>query len=106
MESLFFGSFLILGALIGILLFADYLERVASTMEERKAIIFEIYRYAICFLMVIVFGLSAFQLAGALIGDASNPQALTPPGLSAIISGIFFLVHWFIKNPVQPKASP
>jgi hypothetical protein len=103
MEILLLVSILTPALFMGILLLVDYVERVGATMQERKAIIFEIYRYSVCFLMVIVFGLSAFQLAGALIADSGNPQALTPPGLASIISGIIFLIHWLIKNPAISK---
>lgn len=99
------GIILIINVFVGTLLFADYLERAGETMQERKAIIFEIYRYAVCFLMVVIFGLSAFQLSAALITDASSPQALLPSGLGAIISGLLFLIHWFIKNPAMGKTS-
>lgn len=99
MELLLLGSFSVIGLFIGVLLLIDYLERIAGSMQERKAIIFEVYRYAVCFLMVAAFGLSAFQLTVALINDASNPQALAPAGLGSIISGLLFLIHWFIKNP-------
>ncbi|WP_373530994.1 hypothetical protein [Vampirovibrio sp.] len=104
MEILLLGSILIPALFVGTLLLVDYVERVGATMQERKAIIFEIYRYAVCFLMVIVFGLSAFQLLGALIGEGGNPQALTPPALGSIISGFIFLIHWLIKNPALPAS--
>lgn len=103
METLLLGGILIIALFVGTLLFVDYLERAGATMQERKAIIFEIYRYAVCFLMVSVFGLSTFQLLGALLGDAGNPQALIPPGLSSIISGLLFLIHWSIRNPAMPQ---
>jgi hypothetical protein len=103
MEILLLGIILIPALFVGTLLLVDYLERAGATMQERKAIIFEIYRYAICFLTVILFGLSAFQLAGALISESGNPQALTPPGLGSIISGLIFLIHWLIKNPAIPN---
>lgn len=102
---LIIGIILIINVFVGTLLLADYLERAGETMQERKAIIFEIYRYAVCFLMVVVFGLSAFQLVAALITDASNPQALLPAGLGAIISGLLFLIHWLLKNPAIGKTS-
>ncbi len=75
-------------------------------MQERRAIVFEIYRYSICFFMVAAFGLSAFQLGLGLILDGSNPQALTGPGLGVILSGVIFLVHWFIKNPAAETKAP
>lgn len=100
---LLLGIILIINLFVGTLLFADYLERAGESMQERKAIIFEIYRYAVCFLMVVVFGFSAFLLAGTLLADASNPQALATPALSGMISGLLFLIHWFIKNPAMPK---
>lgn len=73
-------------------------------MEERLAVVFEVYRYTICLLMVLLFGLSAFQLVGALIMDINNTQAMAGPGIGVIITGLLFGIHWFMKNPVLKHA--
>lgn len=87
------------------LMFVDYLEQRGQTVEERKAILFEIYRYGICFWTMLLFGFSTFQIAVALIGESANPQALIVPSLGAGVSALFFGVHWFIKFPAsKPKA--
>jgi len=100
-----FGGLLLIALLVGGLLLSDYVYRSGGTMEERRAVVFEVYRYTVCLLMVLLFGLSAFQLAAALITDPSNAQAMGGPGVGAIITGLFFLIHWFIKNPAVPKLS-
>lgn len=93
---------------LGGLLLSDYVYRTGGTMEERKAVVFEVYRYAICFIMVLIFGLLAFQLLTGLIGSmASGGQAdmqmLAGPGIGAIITAILFIAHWMMKNPAAPK---
>lgn len=74
-------------------------------MEERKAIVFEVYRYAVCFVMLIVFSFLGFQLIAALLTDAANTQALAAPAGGILLSAILFVVHWFLKNPCCPKQS-
>ena len=68
-------------------------------MEERLAVVFEVYRYTVCLLMVLLFGFSAFQLVAALVLDANNAQSMAGPGIGAIITGLLFGIHWFMKNP-------
>lgn len=97
------GLLLFVTLFIGGLLLSDYAYRNGGTMEERRAVVFEVYRYAICFIMVIVFGMLAFQLVGALVTDATNTQALTGPAVGVIISIILFLIHWLMPNPGLPK---
>jgi hypothetical protein len=89
--------------LIGGLLLSDYAYRAGGTMEERRAVVFEVYRYAVCLITLLVFGVTAFQLVGALLSDAGNAQSLTLPGAGAIISALLFLAHWTMKNPALPK---
>ena len=101
--QLILGLLLVLALFMGGLLLSEYAYQVGETMEERRAVVFEVYRYAICFLMVILFGVLAFQMIGALILDAANSQAMAGPGVGVMISGIIFLVHWFMKNPMLPK---
>lgn len=74
-------------------------------MEERRAVVFEVYRYAVCLITLLLFGMMAFQLLGTLLSDIGNAQvqALAMPGAGAIISGLLFLAHWTIKNPALPK---
>lgn len=102
--ELFFGLVLLINIVLGGLFLADFASRAGGTMEERKAVVFEVYRYAICFVMVIVLGMMGFQIIGALLTDPSNTQALAGPGAGVIISALLFVVHWFIKNPACPKA--
>lgn len=101
--ELILGLLLILALFVGGLLLSEYVFQAGETMEERRAAVFEVYRYAICFLMVVVFGIMAFQMIGALILDAANSQAMAGPGVGVLISGVIFLVHWFMKNPMTPK---
>ena len=102
--ELLLGLVILVNVLIGGLLLSDFAFRLGGTMEERKAVVFEVYRYAICFVMVIVIGLMGFQLVAALLADASNTQAMMGPAAGVIISVLLFVVHWFIKNPACPKA--
>jgi flagellar biosynthesis protein FliQ len=107
--ELLLGLLLFANLFLGGLLLADYVYRTGGTMDERKAVVFEIYRYSICFIMVIVFGLLAFQLLSGLLGSMFSgtpvdPQALAGPGVGAIITAILFLAHWLMKNPALPKA--
>jgi hypothetical protein len=99
------GGLALIVLFIGALLLTDYFLRAGGTMEERKAIVFEVYRYTICLVAVFLFGLSAFQLVGALVLDGNNPQALATPGIGVILTGVLFLVHWLMKNPACPKVS-
>jgi hypothetical protein len=102
--ELILGVFLILALFIGGLLLSEFVYQAGETMEERRAMVFEVYRYAVCFLMVLLFGIMAFQLISALIVDANNTQAMTGPGVGVMISGALFMAHWFMKNPLL--ASP
>jgi hypothetical protein len=102
--ELILGLVLVLALFIGGMLLSEYAYQAGDVMEERRAIVFEVYRYAICFLMVVIFGIMAFQMIGALIIDAANSQAMAGPGVGVMISGMIFLVHWFMKNPMQPKS--
>jgi hypothetical protein len=99
------GGLALITLFLGGLLLTEYFFRAGGTMEERKAVVFEVYRYTICLVMVLVFGLSAFQLVGALVMDANNTQALAGPGIGVIITGALFLVHWFMKTPACSKVS-
>jgi hypothetical protein len=98
--ELILGVLLVLALFIGALLLSEYAYQGGGTMEERRAIVFEVYRYSVCFLMVLLFGIMAFQLLNALIMDAANTQAMTGPGVGVMISGALFLLHWLIKNPL------
>lgn len=103
--ELLMGLVLLVNLLLGGLLLSDYAFRLGGTMEERKAVVFEVYRYSICFVMVVVLGLMGFQLVAALLTDPSNTQALMGPGAGVLISALLFLVHWLIKNPACSKSS-
>lgn len=96
--------FLLLALLFGGLLLEGYIHQGGGTMEERRAVVFEIYRYAVCFIMVIIFGLMTFQLIGSLLGGASEPNTLAGPGVGVLLSIVLFAAHWLMKNPVLPKA--
>lgn len=89
---------------IGGLLLSDYAYRAGGTMEERRAVVFEVYRYAVCLITLLLFGMTAFQLVGSLVAEAATPQALALPGAGALISGLLFLAHWLMKNPALPKS--
>lgn len=102
MESLI-GLVLLLNMLLGGLFLSDFAFRTGGNMEERKAVVFEVYRYAICFVMVIVFTFMGFQLVVSLLTDASNVQALSGPGAGVLLSALLFTIHWFMKNPVYSK---
>lgn len=103
--EMFLGLVVLINLLLGGLLLSDLAFRLGGTMEERKALVFEVYRYAVCFVMVLVFGLTGFQLVVALLTDASNTQALIGPGGGVLFSVILFVVHWLIKNPACPKSA-
>ncbi len=89
---------------MGGLLLSEYAYQAGETMDARRAIVFEVYRYAMCFIMVLLFGIMAFQMISALIVDAANTQALAAPGVGVILTGGIFLAHWFMKNPLAPKS--
>jgi hypothetical protein len=91
---------------LGGLLLSDYAYRAGGTMEERRAVVFEVYRYAVCLVTLLMFSFTAFQLVGALVADAGNISGLSLPGAGAIISGLLFLAHWTMKNPALPKHPP
>jgi hypothetical protein len=101
--ELILGVLLVLALFVGGLLLSEYAFQAGGTMEERRAIVFEVYRYAVCFLMVLLFGIMAFQLLNALIMDSANTQAMTGPGIGVMLSGALFLLHWLIKNPLLPS---
>jgi drug/metabolite transporter (DMT)-like permease len=104
MESLI-GLVLLINMLLGGLFLSDFALRTGGTMEERKAVVFEVYRYAVCFVMVVVFTFTGFQLLVALLTDAGNVQGLSGPGAGVLLSVILFLVHWFMKNPAYGKST-
>src|SRR5687767_4334406 len=84
--------------LIGILSPTGGLNAMNSA-EERRAVIFEIYRYSICYVMVLVFALMAFQLLGAVMTDMNNGAAMAAPAAGVILSAILFIIHWKMKSP-------
>ncbi len=84
------------------LLLVDYACKAGGTMEERRAVVFEVYRYSICLITMMVFGLTAFQMAAMLL-TPSGAAAAGVPAAGAIISILLFVAHWFMKNPALPK---
>lgn len=109
--ELIVGLFLLIALFVGALLLVDYVFRAGGTMQERKAVVFEVYRYAVCFVMLIVFGLMGFQLISGLMSENSSPGVLSGPALGVLISGLLFITHWLLKNPserttaIAPEAS-
>lgn len=97
------GSLLFGTVFLGALLLEGYVYQAGGTMNERKAVVFEIYRYAICFVMIILFAVMAFQLFSGMVTDMSNPAALAGPGVGAILTALIFFAHWMMKNPAEPK---
>lgn len=90
--------------LMGFVLVCSIDNQKDLTMTEKIALVFEVYRYAVCFVMMIVFGLLAYFVVGGLV---SNPQAmaeLVGPGVGVLLSAVLFLAHWRMKNPALPKA--
>jgi hypothetical protein len=75
-----------------------------NTAEERRAVVFEIYRYSICYVMVMVFAVMAFQLLGSALSDMNNIAAMGAPAAGVILSGILFIVHWKMKSPASPAS--
>ncbi len=97
------GSLLLSAVFVTGLLLEGYAYQAGGTMNERKAVVFEIYRYATCFVMILLFAVMAFQLFSGMVTDMSNPSALAGPGVGAILSALIFFAHWMMKNPAEGK---
>lgn len=70
------------------------------TVKERTAVVFEVYRYAVCFMAMLFFGVMGYlSIAALFTGGMENPQALVGPGIGVLISVAIFLLHWRMKNP-------
>jgi len=74
------------------------------SMTEKIALVFEVYRYAVCFVMIIVFGLLAYFVVGGMITSPQAMAELVGPGVGVLLSAVLFLAHWRMKNPSLPKA--
>ena len=71
-------------------------------MEERKAVVFEVYRYTICMLMMVFFTGSAFILFSTLLGDMEHPDKAAGPGIATVLCAVIFAAHWMMPNPAAP----
>jgi NO-binding membrane sensor protein with MHYT domain len=70
-------------------------------MNERFSVVFEVYRYAVCWLCVAFALIFAFLV---LVGFFSPVASQTTPLLAAQGSGFLlalaiFVLHWRLKNP-------
>lgn len=99
MAMILMGPLVLGSVFLFALLLEGYLYQSGGTMNERKAVVFEIYRYAVCFIMIILFAFMAFQLFSGLVADMSNPAALAGPGVGTLLTALIFFAHWMLKNP-------
>ncbi len=97
---LLFGFLSVVGLfLMAYLLVCAFENQKDLTMSEKIALVFEVYRYAVCFVMLVVFGLLAYFVVGGLITSPQAVAELVGPGVGVILSAVLFLVHWRLKNP-------
>ncbi len=83
---------------IGGLITVALLEQMGGTMKEKAALVFEVYRYTVCFVMVLVFTLMAYTvLSGVFSGQEAN--AVAGAGLGVLLSVALYFIHWKMKNP-------
>ena len=68
-------------------------------MNEKTAIVFEIYRYAVCFVTLCSFSLLSYAVIGGYLADPGNIKALAGAAVGVIISLVLYVVHWRLKNP-------
>jgi len=76
-----------------------------ESMNNPAGLAFEVYRYAVCFVMVVIFALSAFMaitgVIASFMGTAPDATSMTTNGLAVLLSAGIFLLHWRLKNPAQ-----
>ena len=93
----------LLGLFAMALLVAGVLVQTGGTMKERAALVFEVYRYTVCFVMVIVFGLMAYTVVTGLLAGSTDPGTLGASGVGVVLSLVLYCLHMFMKNPHQEK---
>lgn len=67
---------------------------------------FELYRHAICFVAVIIFGLFAYQLLLLLITKQGSDTQYAIMGAGILIPAILWIGHWFMEPPTEESLSP
>ena len=67
-------------------------------MDERLAVVFEVYRYAVCWFCIVLFLILGFMLImGAL--TAQNATGVAAYGGGILLCLALFILHWRLKNP-------
>ena len=69
-----------------------------NSVKDPGALVFEVYRYTVCFVMVLVFGLGAFVVINTMLAGGDS-AALAGNGVTVLLSLALFALHWRMKNP-------
>ena len=76
-----------------------------STMNTPQAAAFEVYRYAVCFVSVLIFGMMSHSLLHGLVRDYTDANNLAVSGAGVLIAAILFVLHWKMTNPALASGS-
>jgi hypothetical protein len=69
-----------------------------GSVNNPGALVFEVYRYTVCFVMVLVFGIGAFIVISTML-TGGDSAALAGNGVTVLLALAIFALHWRMKNP-------
>ncbi len=75
-------------------------------IQQRKSIIFELYRYCVCFMMMIAFAVSGFSMLNTALQVLQSDGELASATQSAVAVVFFALIwgmHWKLNNPFDSE---
>ncbi len=78
-------------------------------IQQRKSIIFELYRYCVCFMMMIAFAVSGFSMLSTALQAVQSGGELASATQSAVAVVFFALIwgmHWKLSNPFESNEVP
>ena len=78
-------------------------------IQQRKSVIFELYRYCVCFMMMIAFAVSGFSMLNTVLQTLQSGGELTSATQSAVAVVFFALIwgmHWKLANPFELSETP
>ena len=71
-----------------------------NSVNNAGALVFEVYRYTVCFVMVLMFAIGAFIVINTLIAGGDS-ASLAGNGVAVLLSMALFALHWRMKNPAS-----
>lgn len=90
------GVFLVLGLLLPLTLVQ---KGETHSMKDTQSLVFEIYRYGVCFVMVLGFTILSYVLLSSLLSNPGDFRSMGGPALGVLLSVALFFTHWRMKNP-------